>query len=167
MTSGYSLYSVDSAFQLHSPSIACTIWNTLSQYNFDDLLISNHLHLSSFTFTRVNSCNYNNLQSSGQWVLCRRTSCFHPQGVSERQISAVPCADDEAGRPNMPQISTDSLHLGRNMKKWNTRNKWRVWSEMLRALKGAPLLVTCTSPCHSVVFRNKSKGIMVQRAVAT
>ena len=49
MTSGYSLCTVDSAFQLHSCSIACNIWNTLgSHHRFDHvLLIYIHLHLSS------------------------------------------------------------------------------------------------------------------------
>ena len=163
-----------------SCSIACNIWNTLSQYRFDDLLIYNHMHLCSIY---IQSCKfmYNNLPSSGQWSPCRRTSCFHPQGASERQISAVPWADDEAGRPNMPQIISpqvptdlhrsprDPLYLGTNgTHRTNGSESDQRCSELLEVKLFSMLFaVHRTCHCHSVVFRNQSKGIMVQQAVAT
>ena len=176
MTSGYSLYTVDSAFQLHSCSIACNIWNTLgSHHRFDHvLLIYIHLHLSSIYIQSFVNSRTTSFTIIWPMVSVQENQLFPSQGASERQISIVPCADDEAGRPNMPQvisiispqISTDlhgspristDLHGSPSWNKRNTRNKWirdyQRLSEMLRALRGETFLnAFCSAPHLSLTL---------------
>ena len=182
MTSGYSLYTVDSAFQLHSCSIACNIWNTLgSHHRFDHvLLIYIHLHLSSiyiqsFVNSRTTSFTIiwpmvsvqeNQLFPSPGSVRASdfdRTLCWWWGWASKHasgHIDHIPT--DLYGSP---RISTD-LHLGTNGTHGTNGSEiirdYQRCSELWE-VKLFSMLFAVHHTCHwhSVVFRNKSKGIMV------
>lgn len=163
MTSGYSLCTVDSAFQLHSCSIACNIWNTLgSHHRFDHvLLIYIHLHLSSIHIQSSVNSRTTSFTIIWPMVSVQENQLFpSPGSVRASDFDRTLCWwwgwTSKHASGHIDHIPTD-LHGSPSWNKRNTRNKWirdyQRLSEMLRALRGETFLnAFCSAPHLSLTL---------------